>query len=131
MQILLNFKKRQSPIKKEDKMLEISSQELRRCDLVRVKGHVDSASAPELKAAFDTITEAGRFKIVLNLSETTFMSSAGLRQLIDTLKTCKRWNRGDLVLADVPDKLQEVLDLSGLTSLFKIFDTEVEAVGSF
>ncbi len=112
-------------------MLEISSQELRRCDLVRVKGHVDSASAPKLKAAFDTITEAGRFKIVLNLSETTFMSSAGLRQLIDTLKTCKRWNRGDLVLADVPDKLQEVLDLSGLTSLFKIFDTEVEAVGSF
>jgi anti-sigma B factor antagonist len=112
-------------------MLEISSQELRRCDVVRAKGRVDSASVGELKTAFDEITEAGRFKIVLNLSETSFMSSAGLRQLIETMKTCKRFNRGDLVLAELPQNISDVLALAGLNAVFKVYGTEVEAVGSF
>lgn len=112
-------------------MLEISSQELRRCDVVRAKGRVDSASVGDLKTAFDEITEAGRFKIVLNLSETSFMSSAGLRQLIETMKTCKRFNRGDLVLAELPQNINDVLALAGLNAVFKVYGTEVEAVGSF
>lgn len=112
-------------------MLEISSQELRRCDLVTVKGRIDSASASQLKEALTAVTEAGRFKIVLNIADVEFMSSAGLRQLLDSLKTCKRWNRGNLILAEVPSKVKEVLDLAGLMALFTIFDTEVEAVGSF
>lgn len=112
-------------------MLEISSQKLRRCDVIRAKGRVDSASVGDLKAAFDEITEAGRFKIVLNLSETSFMSSAGLRQLIETMKTCKRFNRGDLVLAELPQNINDVLALAGLNAIFKIYDAEVEAVGSF
>ncbi len=112
-------------------MFEISTKELRRCDVVRVKGRVNSETAPELKAAFDAIMNAGRFKIVLNLGDVTFMSSAGLRQLLDALKTCKRWNRGNLVLANVPVNLKEVLDLAGLTELFLIYDDETDAVGSF
>lgn len=112
-------------------MFEITTKELRRCDVVRVKGRVNSESAPELKAALDEIMNAGRFKIVLNLGNVTFMSSAGLRQLLDALKTCKRWNRGNLVLANVPANLKEVLDLAGLTELFLIYDDETDAVGSF
>jgi anti-sigma B factor antagonist len=59
------------------------------------------------------------------------MSSAGLRQMIETMKVCKRFNRGDLILADVPQSMKDVLELAGLTPIFKIHDTEVEAVGSF
>jgi anti-anti-sigma regulatory factor len=51
--------------------------------------------------------------------------------LIDTQSTCKKLNRGELVLAEVPPRIKEVLDLAGLTPLFKIFETETEAVGSF
>jgi len=112
-------------------MLEITSQELRRCDLVKVSGRVDSESAPELGRVLNDIIEAGRFKIVLNLSDVTFMSSAGLRQLIDVLKTCKRWNRGNLLLAEVPPKLHDVLELAGLLSIFSVYKSEAEAVGSF
>jgi len=111
--------------------LEVSKQELRRCDVVRVKGRVDSGSVGDLKAAFDAITEAGRFKIILNMSQISFMSSAGLRQLIETMKTCKRFNRGDLVLAELPQNLKDVLELAGLNTIFKVYETEVEAVGSF
>jgi len=112
-------------------MLEISSQTLRRCDLVRVKGRVDSATTPQLKETLDAILNEGRFKIVLNLSQVSFMSSAGLRLLIDTHKTCRRWNRGQLALAEVSPHLKEVLELAGLLNMFKVYDSEVEAVGSF
>jgi anti-anti-sigma factor len=109
----------------------ISSQQLNRCDLIAVTGRVDSASTPELREALDAVTDAGRFNIVLNLSGVPFMSSAGLRQLLDTSKTCKQLSRGRLVLSEVPQKLIEVLDLAGLIDLFTLYETDVEAVGSF
>ena len=112
-------------------MLDITTQELRRCDVVRGKGRIDSATVNDLKSAFETITEAGRFKIVFNMADVAFMSSAGLRQMIETMKVCKRFNRGDLILAEVPQSMKDVLELAGLTPIFKIYDTEVEAVGSF
>ena len=39
--------------------------------------------------------------------------------------------RGELVLAEVPPRIKEVFDLAGLTTLFKLFDTELEAVDHF
>ena len=112
-------------------MLEVETQQLRRCDVVRVKGRVDSGSVSELKKALDGITSDNRFKIVFNMEDVTFMSSAGLRQMIETVKTCKRFNRGNLVLASVPDNIHGALDLAGLVPVFKIYGSEVEAVGSF
>ena len=51
--------------------------------------------------------------------------------MIDVQKTCKRWNRGEMVLANVPQRIYEALDLAGFVPLFKLFDDVVEAVGSF
>ena len=112
-------------------MLEISTEELRRCDVVRAKGRIDSETAPQLGEAFKTITESGRFKIVFNMSELGFVSSAGLREMIETMKTSKKFNRGNLVLAEVPPKMEEVLELAGLVKVFKLYETETQAVGDF
>ena len=65
------------------------------------------------------------------MKDVTFISSAGLGELVDTQKTCKHLKRGELVLAAVPPQIKEAMDLAGLKPLFKIFDTEVDAVGSF
>ncbi len=113
-------------------MLEITTKPLRRCDLITVKGRVDSASVEELKNALEnSIIGGGQHNIVLNLSGVTFMSSAGLRQLLDTQKKCKSLKRGDLVLSEIPKNIKDVLDLAGLTTLFKIYASDVEAVGDF
>jgi anti-sigma B factor antagonist len=111
--------------------MEVTTKALRRCDVVTVKGRIDSETAPNLGQALGAIKDAGRYNIALNLKEVSFMSSAGLSQLIETQNTCKRLNRGELVLVEVPPRVKEVLDLAGLTPLFKQFDSELEAVGSF
>jgi anti-sigma B factor antagonist len=111
--------------------MEFTTEQLKRCDLVKAAGRIDSQAAPQLAEALNAITEAGRFKIVLDMSGTDFISSAGLRVLIDVQKTCKRWNRGQLVLAAVPERIYETLDLTGFVPLFNIFDDVLHAVGSF
>jgi anti-sigma B factor antagonist len=111
--------------------MEVTTKELRRCDLVTATGRIDSSTAKILAQTLASITEAGRYKVVLNMKDVTFISSAGLGKLIDTQKTCKHLKRGELILAEVPPQIKEALDLAGLLSLFKIFDSEVEAVGSF
>jgi len=111
--------------------MELTTEQLKRCDLVKAAGRIDSQAAPQLAEALNAITEAGRFKIVLDMSGADFISSAGLRVLIDVQKTCKRWNRGQLVLAAVPERIYETLDLTGFVPLFNIFDDVLHAVDSF
>ncbi len=67
----------------------------------------------------------------LNMKDVNYTSSAALRELISTWKNC-RWNSGgDMRLAEVNPNIKKVLDLTGLSTQFVIFDTEAQAVGSF
>jgi|YNPNPStandDraft_1061719.scaffolds.fasta_scaffold03312_5 anti-sigma B factor antagonist len=110
--------------------MEVTTEQFKRCDLVKVTGRIDSNTSPQLSKALESILEQGRFKIVLDMSGVDFISSAGLRVLISTQKTCKKWNRGELVLVGVPQRIKDVMDLAGFVPLFKFYDTAVEAVGS-
>ncbi|OQY23665.1 MAG: hypothetical protein B6I34_04420 [Anaerolineaceae bacterium 4572_32.1] len=78
--------------------MEVSHKELKRVDLLAVSGRVDSSTAPELEATLRGIIDSGRFRIVLDVADLEYTSSAGLRVLVSTLKNCKRYNRGDLRL---------------------------------
>ncbi len=111
--------------------MEVTAKELRRCDLVIAKGRIDTATVKILSEALAAIKNAGRHKIVLNMKDVTYISSAGLSELIDTQNTCKYLKRGELVLAEVPPRIREVFNLAGLTPLFTMYDSESEAVGSF
>ncbi len=112
-------------------MLEVTTNQYKRCDLVKATGRIDSQTSPQLADAFDAINGAGRFKVVFDMSDVEYISSAGLRVMINVQKTCKRWNRGEVVLAGVPQKIYGALDLAGFVPLFKIYKDVHEAVGSF
>ena len=111
--------------------METTITNYKHCDLVKIKGRIDSATAPQFADTIQSITDQGRFKLALDISELDFISSAGLRVLINTQKTCKRYNRGEVVLAGVPKNIYAALDLSGFTQLFQIFDDVTGAVGNF
>jgi anti-anti-sigma factor len=107
--------------------MEITTTRFKRCDLVRAIGRVNSQTAPQLAEAFKALQDEQHFKIVFDMSQVDFISSAGLRVMIDVQKTCKQEGRGEMVLAEVPQRVYETLDLAG----FRICDQVVEAVGSF
>jgi len=111
--------------------MEITTQEFKHCDLIKITGRIDSSTAPVFGKALDKANENGRFKIVLDMSGLEYMSSAGFRAMLDSQRNCQRYNRGELVLVAVPERIREALELAGFTELFKTFDDSVTAVGSF
>lgn len=111
--------------------MEIENTQYKHCDLIKITGRVDSSTAPKLAEAIEKITEAGRFKIVIEMSQVEFMSSAGLRVLISAQKECRRYNRGHVVFAGMPKFIMDVFDLAGFTPLFKVFEDVTAAVGYF
>jgi len=111
--------------------MDFGSVDLKRCTLVRLAGRIDGSVAPELGSNLRGLTDSGRYKLILNMKDVSYTSSAALRELISTWKNCRRWNRGDMRLAEVNPNIKKVLDLTGLSSQFMVFDTEAEAVGVF
>lgn len=110
--------------------IKIQTTELKRVLLIEVAGRVDSITADELGAALNEAIDNGQNRIVMDLNKVDYMSSAGLRELVSALKRLKN-GRGDLRLASLSDRVKEVLELAGLDEIFEIYDTQVEAVGSF
>jgi anti-sigma B factor antagonist len=111
--------------------MEITTKEFKHCHLLAVEGRVDSATAPQFGQKLDGLIADGVFKIVIDMEKLEFMSSAGFRALLATQRQCKRYNRGEILLASVPVRIREALELAGFTELFKIYPEPLEAVGSF
>ncbi|MFC1959973.1 STAS domain-containing protein [Chloroflexota bacterium] len=110
--------------------MEISTSELKRVTLFEVNGRIDSTNATELGEALNAAIDAGRTHLVVDLSGVDYMSSAGLRELVTALKKVKK-GTGDLRLAEPSERVAEVLELAGLDTIFSVYTTQVEAVGSF
>ena len=111
--------------------MEITAKQFKNCDMLVVSGRIDSSTAPQFTEALEDVTGGGRYKIVLDMTDLEYMSSAGFSALLSSQRVCKRYNRGEVVLASVPERVQEALELAGFTELFKTFPESVEAVGSF
>ena len=111
--------------------MEITVQEFKHCDMLTIKGRIDSATAPQLAQALEAANNNGKYKLVVNMKDLEYMSSAGFRALLAAQRNSKRYNRGEVVLAAVPDRIREALELAGFTELFKTFDDPLLAVGHF
>ena len=111
--------------------MAIETTEYKRCTMVKMDGRVDSNTGDSLMDAFKNVQDNGIYKIVFDMTDVEFMSSKGWWVLIQTQKSCKRYNRGEVILANVPKKILDSLDLVGMSHYFQIFDDIVSAVGYF
>ena len=111
-------------------MSEIKVSELKRVTLMEVTGRIDSTNANQLGEALNGSIDNGRNQLVLDLSGVEYMSSAGLREMVSALKRVRK-GTGDLRLANPSERVKEVLELAGLDTIFEVYNTQVEAVGSF
>ena len=110
--------------------MEITHQRFKKVDVLKATGRIDSATAPQLGESLRALTNDRRYRIVFDMSDVDYVSSAGLRVLIDTQKVCRRYNRGNLVLAMPNERIRKTLDLAGFLLLFDVYDDMIEAVGS-
>ncbi len=97
---------------------------------VHISGSVDGLTAEDLQRVFTREVEAGHHNLVADFGEVDYTSSAGLRVLLATVKQT-RSHGGDLRLAGAHPDVRKVLDLSGFTSILRVFRTVDDAVASF
>ena len=107
--------------------MEITTKAFNHIEVITIKGRVDSVEAPRLVQALEEAANSGKYKIVIDMSQLEYMSSAGFRALGDAQRSSKRNNRGEVVLAQVPENIREALDLVGFTEYFHLFDNVTSA----
>lgn len=76
------------------------------------------------------LIEAGNTNVVADLGGVNWMNSSGLGILIGGLTTMRN-NNGDLKLANITDRIQSLLMITKLLSVFESFDSLEKAVESF
>lgn len=86
--------------------------------VVVASGRLDSNSAATLEAVLPARAQANA-KVVLDLSEAPYVSSAGLRVLLIGAKAARAAGH-KLVLCGLSPSVREVFDISGFTSIFAI-----------
>lgn len=72
----------------------------------------------------------GQKKILLNLGDVSYVDSAGLGALISSYTTTKR-EGGQLKLVNLTKRIQDLLAITKLITVFDTYDTEQEAIDSY
>lgn len=98
--------------------------------VLAIQGSVDGLTADSLTQALSAQLDAGHTQLVADLSGVSYISSAGLRSLLITLKSA-RAKQGDFRLAAVQPAVLNVLSMAGFNKLIKTFDNSAQAVESF
>ena len=83
-----------------------------------------------LRDTVNRLIQQGRAKIVLNLPNVPYVDSAGLGEIVRTYTTVSRQG-GALKLLSLTKRIQDLLAITKLLTVFETFDSEAEAVKSF
>ena len=105
-------------------------EELERIDIVRLKGPIDMFTIPGLDDLKEKATREKNFlkkDIILDFKHVTHVDGATCAMLVKTLSQLKH-EKHRLVLMNVSSKLRNMLDISMIGKMFRIYETEEEAL---
>ena len=111
--------------------MKLSSEERGPVIILKPKGKIlGGPDATVLKDQLQTFIDRGKTRVVIDLADVDYMNSTGLGILISTLTTLRKAN-GELKLANVTEKIQSLLTITKLVTVFDDYDNVEEAVAAF
>lgn len=110
--------------------LEIRSNQQQQTRVISLAGSFDALTADEARQTIALEIDRGQQQIVLDLSQVDFMSSAGVRVLLEMLRQVRETG-GDLRLVAALASVERTLEISGLIRVLKSYPSVAEAVHSF
>ncbi len=96
--------------------------------IVDVVGQIDLGSSPALRK---TLLESlnGAKSVAINLSAVKYIDSSGIASLVEVLRAARNTNKR-LVLFGLTGAVLQVLQLTRLTGVFEICETEAQVIGA-
>lgn len=98
--------------------------------VVRPRGRLDAAGAPALDTELRQHLALGHRHLLVDLSETSYISSNGLRVLLASFKAARQ-SGGTLKLCCLSARLAEIFEMAGFDQVFDIYGTRTAAEGAF
>jgi anti-sigma B factor antagonist len=83
-----------------------------------------------LRERINGLVEGGTTKILLNLAEVPYVDSAGLGEIVRCYTTVSR-KSGQLKLLNLTKRLQDLLSITKLLTVFETYDSEEAAIKSY
>lgn len=111
--------------------MEISERSSGNVTIVDLKGKLTLGEPTQrLHDKINSLLQQERKSIVLNLRDVSMVDSGGLGELVRTLTTMGK-NGGSLKIANLPTRIQDLLVMTRLVTVFDTYDDEQAAVSSF
>ncbi len=111
--------------------MQIHEREANDVTVLDIHGKLTLGEGDELlRDKINSLMHQGRKKIVLNLAEVPYIDSAGLGEIVRTYTTVSRQG-GSLKLLNLTKRIQDLLSITKLLTVFETFESEPEAVKSF
>ena len=109
--------------------MEIRKRQVNEVLIADISGILDTATSTEAQEIIHGYLNEGHKKLIINLNNTDYMSSSGLRILLATAK--KLWAvDGKLKICQPNKVVKDILDTSGFSVIMDVVDSEDEALNS-
>jgi len=95
--------------------------------VLKIKGRIDTIHSSALENEVNQLFDSGEKNLIFNCSGMDYISSSGLRVFLVAQKKVISIN-GKLYLCNMQPAIQEIFRISGFSTLFRIFDTQEEAL---
>ena len=102
--------------------MEITQKEENGIISISIKGRLDADSSPEAEKVVKEALEGQATRVLFNLADLEYLSSAGLRVLLSAAKEMRRRD-GKIVLCSLNEFVMEIFEVSGFQSLIPITDS--------
>lgn len=97
--------------------------------VVKLAGEIDMGHSPAVHQALVEVLERRPARLVIDLSDVSYMDSSGVGILVDALRRV-RVSGGKLVLVAVAPRVRSVLQITKLDQFFEMHSTLQEALGT-
>jgi anti-sigma B factor antagonist len=112
-----------------DELFQVALEQLEGVPVLRAVGEIDVSTAPALREQLFALPESDP-RVIVDLSEVTFLDSTGLGVLISAHKRLRDApSHGEVALVVTRPQITKVLEVTGLTLVFPLFASLSEAHG--
>ena len=99
--------------------MDIQTKEWNNFLIINLEGRIDGLTSAGFQQKVDQLTAEGHLKLILDFSRVIFMSSAGLRVIIQITRSLRPIG-GEVILMTLPDQVRELFRVSGMESFLKV-----------
>ena len=111
--------------------MEIVERTVSDVTVLDLKGKMTLGEGDEmLKDKINSLLASGKKKLLLNLEGVPYIDSAGLGEVVRTYTTVSRQG-GSLKLLNLTKRIEDLLSITKLLTVFDTYDSEADAVRSF